>query len=707
MLTIPNTHFNPPLSVEKPDQHLQFIVRLNHSRTHVIDCHFDVAHRPDCDGNDNNHDNYSTDGTEMQQYIIEQLAIKAQLPKRMLYLHNFRQLQETLNVLKTCDTPTTNTFFLSAFTHLPIRGGKGGFGTLLKGQSKQAGARQTTDFGACRDLNGRRLRHINDEIKLQKWRESIQRRAARLGDDKSSFSVQEELQALKTSSGIRNWHLMVPNWGSGEMSQKHRRKEEIRLEREIQRWAQEENEKISQKMRKKRELEQLKMDYAMAGMQHKGQMDVDEVLSHSVLEGMKKRKLRDTNETRDTHSQQDESSSGRSHVLEDQGLDTVTSLGALLGTTSQFLCTLSGDIVVQQEENDVLNSVSSQRPDVEVEQSETKLQSIMIQSKSEFATAVVLLPRNDHHNQWTIPKEAYCQALSLYYEVTIETGGIAQIGWACLATSKQEHQGFSPNSDTGDGVGDDFFSFGFDGLRGKIFHDGHETDYGPQTATPWKKGDVVGCLYDKSNRTISFSVNGNDYGKAFDVEEEFTDQWLCPAISINEKEVIIVNIGPYFRHGPKDRPLAVSFLLNNDSTNVESTVEDKDDKVKVTHDEKTATSLEYVDLAGIPIPSKHDSGIHNSDNVLKKSRLNICSSKDVDQHETADTSEDFNLDNFNSPNELESLGMETLKKELFKLGCKCGGSLEERAKRLFCLKGLQRDQIPFKLRGKNFDQVQL
>eukprot|EP00592_Proboscia_alata_P002359 CAMPEP_0194372984 /NCGR_PEP_ID=MMETSP0174-20130528/21404_1 /TAXON_ID=216777 /ORGANISM="Proboscia alata, Strain PI-D3" /LENGTH=189 /DNA_ID=CAMNT_0039151809 /DNA_START=58 /DNA_END=624 /DNA_ORIENTATION=+ len=51
-----------------------------------------------------------------------------------------------------------------------IRGGKGGFGTLLKGQSKQAGAKTTYDFGACRDLNGRRLRHVNDEIKLRKWR---------------------------------------------------------------------------------------------------------------------------------------------------------------------------------------------------------------------------------------------------------------------------------------------------------------------------------------------------------------------------------------------------------------------------------------------------------------------------------------------------------------------------------------------------------
>jgi hypothetical protein len=37
-----------------------------------------------------------------------------------------------------------------------LRGGKGGFGSLLKSQSRQAGAKATTNFGACRDLQGRK-----------------------------------------------------------------------------------------------------------------------------------------------------------------------------------------------------------------------------------------------------------------------------------------------------------------------------------------------------------------------------------------------------------------------------------------------------------------------------------------------------------------------------------------------------------------------
>ena len=51
-----------------------------------------------------------------------------------------------------------------------LQGGKGGFGAMLRIQAKQKGAKKTTDFGACRDLSGRRLRHVNDEIILNKWK---------------------------------------------------------------------------------------------------------------------------------------------------------------------------------------------------------------------------------------------------------------------------------------------------------------------------------------------------------------------------------------------------------------------------------------------------------------------------------------------------------------------------------------------------------
>uniref|UniRef100_A0A674HHK3 Replication stress response regulator SDE2 n=1 Tax=Taeniopygia guttata TaxID=59729 RepID=A0A674HHK3_TAEGU len=48
---------------------------------------------------------------------------------------------------------------------------------------------------------------------------------------------------------------------------------------------------------------------------------------------------------------------------------------------------------------------------------------------------------------------------------------------------------------------------------------------------------------------------------------------------------------------------------------------------------------------------------------------------------------------FNSAAELEALGLEKLKMGLMSLGLKCGGTLKERAARLFSVRGLTRDQI--------------
>ena len=51
------------------------------------------------------------------------------------------------------------------------------------------------------------------------------------------------------------------------------------------------------------------------------------------------------------------------------------------------------------------------------------------------------------------------------------------------------------------------------------------------------------------------------------------------------------------------------------------------------------------------------------------------------------------LDDFDSPQSLENLGLNHLKNELQRRGLKCGGSLPERAARLFSIKGLSQDQI--------------
>lgn len=54
-----------------------------------------------------------------------------------------------------------------------LLGGKGGFGSLLRGSQSQ---KKTTNFDACRDMNGRRLRHVNSEKKLVEWQEQARDR---------------------------------------------------------------------------------------------------------------------------------------------------------------------------------------------------------------------------------------------------------------------------------------------------------------------------------------------------------------------------------------------------------------------------------------------------------------------------------------------------------------------------------------------------
>ena len=63
------------------------------------------------------------------------------------------------------------------------------------------------------------------------------------------------------------------------------------------------------------------------------------------------------------------------------------------------------------------------------------------------------------------------------------------------------------------------------------------------------------------------------------------------------------------------------------------------------------------------------------------------------------------LDDVESADDLKSLGLERLKSALQALGLKCGGTLDQRAERLFSVKGLSYDQIPKKLKQKGAKPV--
>lgn len=83
------------------------------------------------------------------------------------FLHEYsRHTQIPLDNIRIsqCSKPvvTINPKFILNIS-LKVCGGKGGFGSLLRGQGMIA---RVDNFEACRDLNGRRIRHVNDEIRL-------------------------------------------------------------------------------------------------------------------------------------------------------------------------------------------------------------------------------------------------------------------------------------------------------------------------------------------------------------------------------------------------------------------------------------------------------------------------------------------------------------------------------------------------------------
>ncbi|KAH3778564.1 hypothetical protein DPMN_180031 [Dreissena polymorpha] len=84
-----------------------------------------------------------------------------------------------------------------------------------------------------------------------------------------------------------------------------------------------------------------------------------------------------------------------------------------------------------------------------------------------------------------------------YYEVTIVTAGVMQIGWATKDSNFLNHEGY--------GIGDDEFSIAYDGCRQRIWYSAHSQ---PHTHPCWKPGDILGLLLEVDNQYIIFSLNG-------------------------------------------------------------------------------------------------------------------------------------------------------------------------------------------------------
>ena len=98
---------------------------------------------------------------ESENKTIQSLYEEYKLDKNFIYfVSNGKTLKD--------DESLNNYNDMIIETRIRLKGGKGGFGSSLKIQ--QAVKKQTKNFDACRDLQGRRLRKVNQERQLNEWR---------------------------------------------------------------------------------------------------------------------------------------------------------------------------------------------------------------------------------------------------------------------------------------------------------------------------------------------------------------------------------------------------------------------------------------------------------------------------------------------------------------------------------------------------------
>ena len=131
-----------------------------------------------------------------------------------------------------------------------------------------------------------------------------------------------------------------------------------------------------------------------------------------------------------------------------------------------------------------------------------------------------------------------------YYEVTLLSDGLMQIGW-CQFTSSFNFE---------NGVGDSESSYAYDGHRCLKWHKESEK-YGQE----WSVGDVIGTLINLQTREIMFWRNSDFMGVAFNNIEVGQNRAYFPAISLQNGQRVQFNFGQRpFKHALSFSCLAIN-----------------------------------------------------------------------------------------------------------------------------------------------------
>ncbi|XP_040102863.1 E3 ubiquitin-protein ligase RNF123 isoform X2 [Oryx dammah] len=133
-----------------------------------------------------------------------------------------------------------------------------------------------------------------------------------------------------------------------------------------------------------------------------------------------------------------------------------------------------------------------------------------------------------HSNFGTIRSTTCVYKGKWIYEVLISSQGLMQIGWCTINCRFNQEEG----------VGDTHNSYAYDGNRVRKWNV-TTTNYGKA----WASGDIVSCLIDLDEGTLSFSLNGVSLGTAFENLSRGLGMAYFPAISLSFKESVAFNFG--------------------------------------------------------------------------------------------------------------------------------------------------------------------